>query len=66
MAAAAARDRDGNLLPAPYGGKGMGRVMFNAEGRMMAVTCDGHSCPPERSGPTAPIAATTPSMGRGS
>ena len=41
MAAAAARDRDGNPLPAPYGGKGMGRVMFNAEGRMMAVTCDG-------------------------
>jgi hypothetical protein len=41
MAAAAARDRNGNLLPAPYGGKGMGRVMFNAEGRMMAVTCDG-------------------------
>ena len=41
MAAAAARDRNGNPLPAPYGGKGMGRVMFNAEGRMMAVTCDG-------------------------
>src|SRR4029077_13770205 len=39
MVAAAARDRDGNALPAPYGGKGMGRVMFNAEGRMMAVTC---------------------------
>ena len=29
MAAAAARDRNGNLLPAPYGGKGMGRVTFN-------------------------------------
>ena len=41
MVAAAARNRDGNALPAPYGGKGMGRVMFNAEGRMMAVTCDG-------------------------
>jgi hypothetical protein len=41
MAAAAARDRNGNPLPAPYGGKGMGRVMFNADGRMMAVTCDG-------------------------
>jgi hypothetical protein len=41
LVAAAARDRSGNLLPAPYGGKGMGRVMFNADGRMMAVTCDG-------------------------
>ena len=41
MVGATARDRDGNPLPAPYGGKGMGRVMFNAEGRMMAVTCDG-------------------------
>jgi hypothetical protein len=41
LVAAAARDRDGNALPAPYGGKGLGRVMFNAEGRMMAVTCDG-------------------------
>ena len=41
LVAAAARDRSGNLLPAPYGGRGMGRVMFNADGRMMAVTCDG-------------------------
>jgi hypothetical protein len=41
MVAASARDRSGKPLPAPYGGKGMGRVMFNAEGRMMAVTCDG-------------------------
>jgi len=41
MVAAAARDRDGKPLPAPYGGKGMGRVCFDAEGRMMAVTCDG-------------------------
>ena len=37
---ATARDRDGKPLPAPYGGKGMGRVAFTAEGRMMAVTCD--------------------------
>ena len=35
------RDRDGKPLPEPYGGKGLGRVMFNADGRMMAVTCDG-------------------------
>ena len=41
MAAAAARDRNGNSLPAPYGGKAMGRLTLNAEGRMMAVTCDG-------------------------
>ena len=41
MVAAVARDRSGNLLPAPYGGKAMGRLMLNAEGRMMAVTCDG-------------------------
>jgi hypothetical protein len=33
--------RDGTPLPLPYGGKGMGRVCFTAEGRMMAVTCDG-------------------------
>ena len=41
MVGATARDRSGNPLPLPYGGKGMGRVMFNAEGRVMAVTCDG-------------------------
>lgn len=40
MVGAAARDRDGKKLPAPYGGKGMGRVAFTADGRMMAVTCD--------------------------
>ena len=41
MVGATARDRNGNPLPAPYGGRGMGRVMFNAEGRMMAMSCDG-------------------------
>jgi hypothetical protein len=41
LIAAAARDKNGNSLPAPYGGNGLGRVMFNADGRMMAVTCDG-------------------------
>jgi hypothetical protein len=41
LLAAVARNRNGNPLPAPYGGKGMGRLMLNAEGRMMAVTCDG-------------------------
>jgi hypothetical protein len=43
LAAAAARDRNGNKVPDPYGGKPMGRVVFTAEGRMMAVTCDGRS-----------------------
>ena len=41
LVTAAARDRDGNKLPDPYGGNPMGRVAFTAEGRMMAVTCDG-------------------------
>lgn len=36
-----AHDPYGSPLPAPYGGTGMGRVCFTAEGRMMAVTCDG-------------------------
>ena len=43
LVAAAARDRDGKPLPEPYGGKGLGRVMFTADGRMMAVTCDGRT-----------------------
>ncbi|MEZ5855096.1 MAG: lipocalin-like domain-containing protein [Hyphomicrobiaceae bacterium] len=35
-------DLDGNPAPPPYGGeKAMGRVTFNADGRMMAVLCDG-------------------------
>jgi hypothetical protein len=38
---AVARDADGKELPAPYGGHPMGRVMLGADGRMMAVTCDG-------------------------
>lgn len=41
LVAAAARDRSGNPLPDPYGGRPMGRVVFTADGRMMAVTCDG-------------------------
>jgi hypothetical protein len=35
---------DGTLLRPVYGGeKGMGRVTFNADGRMMAVLCDGRA-----------------------
>ena len=47
LVAAAARDRDGKPLPAPYGGKPLGRVMFNVDGRMMAVTCDGRPALPK-------------------
>jgi hypothetical protein len=39
---ASATAADGTRLPAPYGGdKAMGRATFNADGRMMAVLCDG-------------------------
>lgn len=38
---ATARDADGNELPPPYAGHGMGRVVLAADGRMMAVLCDG-------------------------
>ena len=38
---AVSRDASGKELPLPYGGHGMGRVVLGADGRMMAVTCDG-------------------------
>jgi len=41
LARAAARDAAGAALPEPYGGKGIGRVTFTGEGRMMSVVCDG-------------------------
>ena len=40
MTGATAKDKNGRPLPEPYGGNGMGRVAFSADGRMMAVTCD--------------------------
>jgi hypothetical protein len=40
---AESHDANGKPLPAPYGGQGLGRVMFNADGRMMAVVCDGRA-----------------------
>jgi len=46
---AEAHDANGQPLPAPYGGQGMGRVMFTVEGRMMAVVCDGRPTLPEGS-----------------
>ncbi len=47
LVAASARDGAGNPLPSPYGPKFMGRVTFNAEGRMMAVLCDGRPAMPD-------------------
>jgi hypothetical protein len=38
---ATARDSGGASLPEPYGGKGIGRVTFTADGRMQSVVCDG-------------------------
>ena len=44
---ATSRDPDGKLMPKPYGPKGMGLVTLNAEGRMMAVLCDGRTTLPD-------------------
>jgi hypothetical protein len=41
LVGAKAQDADGHLLPPPYGGHGLGRVTFTANGRMMSVVCDG-------------------------
>jgi hypothetical protein len=39
---------DGTPMPPPYGGaKAMGRVTLNADGRMVAVLCDGRVALPE-------------------
>jgi hypothetical protein len=35
------QDAEGRPLPVPYGGHGTGRVVLGADGRMMAVLCDG-------------------------
>jgi len=48
----AAQDPGGSPLPphfAPYGPKPMGIVTFTADGRMMAVLCDGRPALPEGS-----------------
>lgn len=47
MVDATSRDADGKPLPKPYGPKGMGLVTLNADGRMMAVLCDGRTSLPE-------------------
>ena len=38
---ATAKDGNGAPLPEPYGGNGIGRVTFTADGRMQSVVCDG-------------------------
>jgi hypothetical protein len=43
LVGSSAKDKDGKPMPDPYGGKPMGRVTFTADGRMMAVTCDGRT-----------------------
>ena len=40
------RDDDGKELPKPYGPLAMGLVVFQADGRMMAVLCDGRAALP--------------------
>ena len=40
---ATAKDAGGATLTEPYGGKGIGRVVFTAGGRMQAVVCDGRN-----------------------
>ena len=46
LVAAVARDAAGNALPTPYGPRAMGRVVFDEDGRMMAVLCDGRPAMP--------------------
>jgi hypothetical protein len=41
LVGASATDGNGNPLPEPYAGKGIGRVVFTAAGRMQSVVCDG-------------------------
>jgi Lipocalin-like domain len=40
------RDDSGQVLPPPYGPLAMGLVVFQADGRMMAVLCDGRASLP--------------------
>ncbi|HEX3884996.1 MAG TPA: lipocalin-like domain-containing protein [Stellaceae bacterium] len=41
LVGATAKGADGAALPEPYGGQGIGRVTFTADGRMQSVVCDG-------------------------
>jgi hypothetical protein len=46
---ASATDAAGNKMAVPYGPRGMGIVTLTADGRMMAVLCDGRPSLPEGS-----------------
>src|SRR5262245_56847720 len=41
------RDDSGKAMPPPYGPAAMGLVVFAADGRMMAVLCDGRAALPD-------------------
>jgi hypothetical protein len=43
LVATKAHDDAGNVLPKPYGPKAMGLAVFQSDGRMMAVLCDGRA-----------------------
>ena len=47
LASATATDANGNKMAVPYGPRGMGIVTLTADGRMMAVLCDGRPSLPE-------------------
>jgi hypothetical protein len=47
LVAATATDANGNKMAVPYGPRGMGIVTLTADGRMMAVLCDGRPSLPE-------------------
>jgi hypothetical protein len=49
LATATATDANGNKMAVPYGPRGMGIVTLTADGRMMAVLCDGRPSLPEGS-----------------
>ena len=47
LVGARALDSDGKQVGVPYGPLGMGLVTLNADGRMIAVLCDGRAALPE-------------------
>lgn len=47
MTATVGRDDAGNLLPPPFGPMARGLVVFQTDGRMMSVLCDGRASLPE-------------------
>lgn len=47
LVATSALDPEGRALPPPYGPRPTGTVAFTAEGRMLAVLCDGRPSLPD-------------------